>query len=387
MSKETLMELTKIVAERYLKAKGRKEKTKILDEYCANSGLNRKYAITKVREFCFGKKKTGKRGRKTVYSAYADALLIKIWEAFGNICAERLHPFLEEGISVLERCGHIDESEAVKNEVLQMSEATVKRRVATHKKRFGGGRGLSATKPGSLLKKQIPIRTNNWDEDKAGFGEIDLVAHCGGSLAGDFIYTLQYADIKTTWTERKAVMGKGQKGVFEAIKCVREQLPFILGGLDSDNGGEFINDQLYRYCQENNIQFTRSRPYMKKDNAHIEQKNWTLVRRILGYDRFDTQYQLDLINDLYDNELRLFINFFQPTMKLEKKVRIGSKYKRKYDTPKTPYQRVLECKEVSEERKENLRRIYAKLDPVKLRRDIDRKVGRIIKASPKNTNG
>ena len=234
------------------------------------------------------------------------------------------------------------------------------------------------------MKKQIPIQTRSWDITKAGFCEVDLVAHCGGSLLGDFIYTLQSVDIKTTWTERVATMGKGQAGVFKGIKKNEKQLPFDLLGLDSDNGSEFINHQLLKYCQENNIVFTRSRPYMKKDNAHIEQKNWSLVRKILGYDRFDTQEQLDLINDLYDNELRLFINFFQPTMKLKEKIRVGSKYKRIYDTAKTPYQRVLDCPEVPEEKKEALRKQYATLDPVKLKKAIDRKVAKIVKLSKKN---
>ena len=179
-------------------------------------------------------------------------------------------------------------------------------------------------------------------------------------------------------------MCKGKAGVLKGIKKNEKQLPFDLLGLDSDNGSEFINHQLLKYCQENNIVFTRSRPYMKKDNAHIEQKNWSLVRKILGYDRFDTQEQLDLINDLYDNELRLFINFFQPTMKLKEKIRVGSKYKRIYDTAKTPYQRVLDCPEVPEEKKEALRKQYATLDPVKLKKAIDRKVAKIVKLSKKN---
>jgi len=379
MSKEALMELTKIVANRYLKAKSRKNKTKILDEYCANSGLNRKYAITKIREFCFKDKDFKKRGRKTQYSAYADALLIKIWGIYGCICAERLHPYLEEGIIVLENCDYIKGQAKIKQEILKMSLATVKRRIQNHQQRFGKGKGFSATKHGSLLKKQIPIKTSSWDEAKAGYCKIDLVAHCGGSLLGNLIYTLQSVDIKTTWTERIAVMGKGQAGVFTGIKKIKNQFPFNLLGIDSDNGSEFINHQLWKYCDKNKIEFTRSRPYMKKDNAHIEQKNWPLVRKILGYDRFDTSLQLRLINDLYDNELRLFLNFFQPTMKLIEKIRIGSKYKHKYNTPKTPFQRVLNCSEISDQKKERLKSIYDKLDPVQLKKNIDKKIAIIIK--------
>ncbi len=371
------MELTKVVAQRYLTAKTRKERTKMLDEFCANTKHNRKYAITKIRNFCFKDKIQGKRGRKRLYSNEANVLLIKIWKHFDCICGERLHPYLPEGISVLERCGYIQEKQSVKEEVLQMSLSTVKRRLI--RERILNGRSkFSSTKPGSLLKKQIPIKTICWDEEKAGYCEIDLVAHCGGSLLGDFINTLQFVDIKTTWTERKAVMGKAQNRIFAAIKEIRRQLPFDLKGLDSDNGGEFINQQLWKYCEKNNIEFTRSRPYMKKDNAHIEQKNWPLVRKILGYDRFDTQFQLLLINDLYDNELQLFLNFFQPTLKLKEKLRLGSKYKRIYDKAKTPYQRVLECADITQEKKDKLTALYSSLDPVKLKKEIDRKIKIII---------
>jgi hypothetical protein len=382
MTLKSKMEYAIDLAKRYLKAKNRKEKTKMLDEFCATAKYHRKAGIRKLRSINFHDPPIKKKHEKK-FSATADALLIQIWESYGHICGERLHPFLAEGISVLERCGHVCESDTVKKEVLSMSLGTVKRRIADHKERMGKDqfKGLSATKPGSLLKRQIPISTKCWDQTQPGFCEIDLVAHCGGSLSGDFIYTLQCVDIKTTWTERKAVMGKGQTGVFKAIKEIGKTfLPFDLKGLDSDNGSEFINHQLWKYCQENNIAFTRSRPYMSKDNAHIEQKNWPMVRKILGYDRFDTAIQLNLINDLYDNELRLYLNFFQPAMKLKEKVRVGSKYKRKYDTPKTPYQRVLECSDVPEEKKQALREVYAKLDPVKLKKAIEQKVAIIVKS-------
>lgn len=254
-----------------------------------------------------------------------------------------------------------------------MSRSTIGRRIHTHNK-LNIGLRLSTTKPGSLLKKHIPIQTQHWDVTKAGFTEMDLVAHCGGSLLGDFINTLQLVDIKTTWTERVAVMGKSQKVVFAGIQKSRKQLPFDLLGMDSDNGGEFINAHLYRYCKREKITFTRSRPYMSKDNAHIEQKNYPLVRKILGYERYDTPAQLRLINDLYDNELRLYLNFFQPSLKLKSKERVGAKYKRKYEPAKTPYQRVLECPEVPEENKQKLRTLYSTLDPVELYQTIQKKL-------------
>jgi hypothetical protein len=376
MTAKTKKEYARITAERYGRAEKRDEKAKILDEFCATLRCHRKTGIRKLRGVFHDR--PGRRSREKLYSAEADALLMEVWEAYGCLCGERLHPFLAEGISVLERCGHVRAAESAKGEVLAMSCATVKRRIAGHKKRFGGGKGLSATKPGSLLKRHIPIQTQSWDLKRPGFLEMDLVAHCGGSLSGDFIFTLQTVDILTTWTERKAVMGKGQKAVFAGILDIEGKLPFPVLGYDSDNGSEFINDQLWRYCRERGIVFTRSRPYMKKDNAHIEQKNWPLVRKVLGYDRFDTARQLALINDLYDNELRLYLNFLQPSQKLAAKERFGARIRRRYDGAKTPYQRVLECPEVPEGKKAELRALYETLDPVRLKRRIDEKIKVII---------
>ncbi len=377
MTMSSRKEYAETVAGRYLKAENRKEKTKILDEFCATLRCHRKHGIRKLSGLNFHDPPSG-RNRGKGYSAETDAVLIEIWQTYGCVCAERLHPFLSEAISKLEQFGHLALNAAVREELLRMSRASIGRRIMGHRKRFGKSRGLSATKPGSLLKRHIPLQTQSWDISKPGFLEMDLVAHCGGSLLGHFIYTLQTVDILTTWTERTAVMGKSQQNVFEGIGKIRCLLPFPLRGLDSDNGAEFINDQLYRYCLNENIRFTRSRPYMKKDNAHIEQKNWPLVRKILGYDRFETGRQLSLINDLYDNELRLYLNFFQPSLKLENKERFGARVKRRYGPAKTPYRRVLECLEVPREKKEELKRLYATLDPVELKKNIDKKISRII---------
>lgn len=376
MSPKTVMELTMVVANRYLKS-GRTGKTKILDEYCLNTGLNRKYAISKLRDFCFKEKEIRKRGRKKKYSNAADAALIEIWKYFDCICAERLHPYLPEALSILEKFGYLKLGSETKTELLEMSRASIGRRISRDR-RLNGRVLISTTKPGYLLKKHIPIQMSCWDTSRAGFCEIDLVAHCGDSASGDFINTLQSVDIKTTWTERVAVTGKAQGRVFEGIKKIRSQVPFSLLGIDSDNGGEFINQQLWNYCKKENIQFTRSRPYMSKDNAHIEQKNWPLVRKILGYSRFDTLHQLKLINNLYDNELRLFLNFFQPTLKLTSKVRFGAKIKRKYESAKTPYQRVLECPEIPQANKDKLTALYKTLDPVQLHQRITQKIKIII---------
>lgn len=298
---------------------------------------------------------------------------------YNKICPERLHPFLETGIKKLEQFGHIDMPQKTREEILSLSLSTLKRRLRGHRERNGGIKGLSATKPGYLLKREIPIQTICWDTKRVGFCEIDLVAHCGGSLTGDLIYTLQFVDIKSTWTERVAVMGKSQQKVFEGIEKIHKYLlPFFLLGIDSDNGSEFINAHLLQYCKGNNISFTRGRPYMSKDNAHIEQKNYTAVRKILGYDRFDTNEHLKKINDLYDNELRLYINFFQPSMKMVRKSRIGSKYKREYEGAKTPFQRILESPDISKQKKKELQTIYNSLDPVELKKKNEKKIAAII---------
>ena len=392
MSKETLMELTQIIAKRYLKAISKKDKTKILDEFCANSWLNRKYTITKIRDICFKNKDiwSDKRWRKKLYSNGLNVLIIEIWKMYDYICWERLHPVLMEWFEILKRFWYLQKliksewliESVLKKELYDVSLSTVKRRISDYKKRndfYWNWSWLSSTKPWALLKREIPIKLNQWNEASPWYCEFDLVAHCWWSLLGQLIYTLQAVCIKTTWTERKAVMGKAQWRVFEAIKDIRVQLPFDLLWFDSDNWSEFINHQLIKYCEDNNIQFTRSRPYHSKDWAHIEQKNYTLVRKILWYGRFDTDELLNQINNLYDNELRLYINFFQPTLKMVEKVRVWSKYKRKYDEAKSPYKRVLECKEIPSKVKERLTEVYLKLDPIKLKKEIDKKVMNIVR--------
>jgi hypothetical protein len=242
-------------------------------------------------------------------------------------------------------------------------------------------RGRSGTKPGTLLKKQIPIRTfAEWDEQRPGFVEIDLVAHDGGLAAGDYCQTLDLTDIATTWTETLAVRNKAQAWVFAALKEIRQKLPFSLLGIDSDNGSEFINKYLVEYCQKQKLSFTRSRPYRKNDNCFVEQKNYSVVRRAVGYARYDTEAQLHLLNELYAT-LRLYTNFFQPTMKLKSKERVGSKVIKRYDRAQTPYQRVLAAPQVSEAEKARLRAQYKTLNPAALKRKLMRLQERLRKSS------
>jgi hypothetical protein len=234
--------------------------------------------------------------------------------------------------------------------------------------------------PGLYLKKQIPIKTKSWDEGRVGYCELDTVAHCGESAKGEFVYTVDLSDLPLQWTELEAVLGKGDKGVVKALDNAGNRLPSGLRGIDPDNGGEFINWHLFRYTKERHIEFTRGRPYQKNDNAHVEQKNWTHVRKIMGYRRYNTQEQVDLMNDIYRNELRLYKNFFIPNIKLISKKRVGKngeKIKRIYNRPRTPYERAMRSKQISKEKKLELKQIYENLNPAKLRRDLFKKVDKL----------
>lgn len=251
-------------------------------------------------------------------------VLEKIWEIYGRICSKRLHPFLPEGVQILERCKELLLSPEIKHLLLNMSRATIDR--CLKKARFTHPQhGISTTKPGSLLKQAIPVRTfTPWEDERPGFLEIDLVAHCGSSVEGIYLNTLTATDLATGWTECLALPNKTQAAVSAAIELLRRDLPFPLLGLDSDNGSEFINDTLYRYCLSEQITFTRSRPYRKNDQAHVEQKNWSVVRHTVGYDRLETPSELELLHSIY-SDLRLYINFFQPVLKLVGKDRIDGK--------------------------------------------------------------
>ncbi len=244
-----------------------------------------------------------------------------------------------------------------------------------------GRKGLSGTKPGSLLKSQIPIRTHFWDISQPGFMEADTVAHCGNSLAGDFVWSLTMTDIYTTWTENRATWNKGAQGVLAQIQDIEEKLPFTMQGFDCDNGSEFLNYHLVRYFTDHPsvMSFTRSRPYRKNDNAHVEQKNWSHVRQLFGYDRFEDPSLVGLMNDLYANEWSLYQNHFCPSMKLFKKQRINSKYYKKYDAPQTPYHRVLASDQVDSEIKDHLKTVHQSLNPFILKKIIEKKLRVIFK--------
>ena len=375
MSKRSKRELTEEIYPRYLKA-SRADKIKILDEFTAATGYHRKYAIRLLKH---GLKRKGyrKSGRKKKYHGEVITVLEMIWETCGRICSKRLHPFLPEIVTVLERVGALSCSPEAKTLLLSMSRSTIDR--CLKNARYSSPKGISTTKPGTLLKKSIPVRTwHEWDDTRPGFMEMDIVAHCGDNAAGQFIYTLTAVDVATGWTECIAVPNKTQIAVFNAIKAIRLRLPFPLLGIDCDNGSEFINDLLYRYCLEEKITFTRSRPYKKNDQAYVEQKNGSVVRNTVGYVRFDTDEDLTLLQLVYEH-LHVYVNFFQPVMKLIKKDRVDGRTIKVYDQATSPYRRVLASDDVAFTDKANLSNLYVRLNPVILRKTIDLNVGKLWK--------
>ncbi len=375
MSKQSKRELVEVVQPRYLKA-DKAVKRQIMDEFVAATGYHRKYANRLLKH---GLKPRGykRSGRRKVYQGEVVQVLERIWEICGRICSKRLHPFIPEILTVLERKGEIQVCLEIKQLLLSMSRSSIDR--CLQKARYEKHKGLSTTKPGTLLKKAIPIRTwHDWDDARPGFLEMDLVAHCGNSVEGQFLYTLTATDISTGWTECFALLNKTQFMVSKAITEMRTRLPFPLLGIDSDNGSEFINDLLYRYCMEEKITFTRSRPYEKNDQAHVEQKNWSVVRHTVGYDRLETEEERLLLDEIYV-DLRLYVNFFQPVLKLIEKIHVDGKIIKKYDQATTPYRRVLASEDVSFEDKARLTNSYFQLNPVELRNRIDLNVGRLWK--------
>ena len=376
MSQRSKRELVQTIRPRYLKA-DKAGKEQILDEFIATTGYHRKSAIRLLKHGP-PPKRLKKAGRRKVYQGEVVTALEQIWEICGRICSKRLQPFLPEMIQVLERCGELQLAPETQDLLRGMSRATLDR--CLRSARFTPPlRGLSTTKPGSLLKAAIPIRTfTPWDEEHPGFVEIDLVAHCGPTTEGMYLNTLTATDLATGWTECLGLPNKTQAAVSQAMVELRQRLPFALLGIDSDNGSEFINETLLRYCRTEEITFTRSRPYQKNDQAHVEQKNWSVVRHTIGYDRLETTEELAVLRAIYV-DLRLYINFFQPVLKLVGKEPIDGKIKRSYDQAQTPYRRVLALDGLPLEVKARLTAQYVQLNPVTLRNRIDQNVARLWK--------
>lgn len=371
-------EYLKVIRERYFAAETRKGKSQILNEYCGNTGQSRKYVITKIHSPDFHPRQ--RKRRKETYDGQVKAALAKIWEIFDYPCGQRLKPVLEIEVDRLRGFGELMVSDEVALKLKMMSSATIDRKLKHQREFLHLSRSKGGPKPGYILKQKIPVKLTEWDTSIVGYSEIDMVVHCGSSTVGEYVNTLSTTEISSGWWEGEAIMGKSQEHSFWAVKEIRERTPFDWKGIDSDNGPEFINQILYKYCQREKLEFTRSRPYRKNDNAYIEQKNWTHVRKIFGYLRYDTYEELAIMNDLYHNELRLYKNFFQPVMKLASKERIGGKVKRKYELSKTPYQRLLESGQIQDEVKDKLNAIYLGLNPAQLKRNIDAKLDKLYEA-------
>ncbi len=371
MSLASRRELLAVTAPRYRTAH-RAERSRILEEFVASTGYHRKYALRLLNHPLSKAPARKRRPRARHYPLAVHQALLTCWHVANGICSKRLVPYLPELVAVLERQGELRLDEETKRRLLSLSPATADRLLAVERK-LAKPHGLGTTKPGTLLKDSIPIRTfADWDDMRPGFSEVDLVAHCGDSTQGEYVHSLTLTDVATGWTECLALRNRGQQVVFTALVRARAQLPFPLVGIDSDNGGEFINAHLLRYCQNEHLTFTRSRPYKKNDQAYVEQKNWSIVRHLVGYGRYEDAAACEALERLYE-VVRLYINFFQPSMKLVSKERVDGKVKKRYDVAKTPYQRVLDSLQVADEVKAALRQQYVTLNPVVLLRQLHRR--------------
>lgn len=376
--------VTAVLVQRYRRAT-KKQKGRLLDEFVALTGYHRWYAVGLLRGSGGGRRRGGgeaaqrrPRQRPRRYDAAVLAALRRVWLIMDCICGKRLAAVLPETLAVLERHGEIELDASTRQKLQTISAASIDRLLAGDRKRLNV-RGRSGTKPGTLLKHQIPVRTfAEWDQSQPGFVEIDLVGHDGGVGHGDYCQTLDATDVASGWTETQAVLNKAQVWVFEALQEIRGRLPFTLQGIDSDNGSEFINHELLRYTQQEQLTFTRGRAYKKNDGCYVEQKNYSVVRRAVGYARYEGHAHLRLLNQLYA-QLRLYTNFYQPVMKLVAKERHGAKVKKTYDRPATPYQRLLASPALGRSAKQQLRTQYAALNPAELKRNISKLQARLFR--------
>jgi hypothetical protein len=384
--------VTNEMRDRYRRAK-RKQKSQILDEFCELTKYNRSYAARKLRSanqtrsYRRVKKALQKTpGRKRIYGSELLAPLIKVWSVLDMACGKRLKAGMGDVIDAMIKYGELDYPPEIIDKLKSMSASTIDRLLAVQKKKMNL-KGRSTTKPGTLLKSQIPVRTGtDWDDARPGFVEMDTVAHCGDSTRGQYVVTLDVTDIKTCWSEQRAALNKAQAHVFPEVREIRRRLPFDLLGVDSDGGSEFINNEMYRFCKAENILFTRGRPYKKNDGCHIEQKNWSIVRQTIGYARFETQAHCDVLNMIYDY-LRLLTNFFMPSQKLVSKGRDGARIIRRLDTPQTPYRRVLASKHIPQANKDRLTKLFSTLNPAELRREVVKLTSELYHMRDKQTKG
>lgn len=381
MSNELKAEYITILRARYQKS-GKKEKGQILSQLCENTGLSRKHAIRALNKKERSKCKNS--GRKKKYSDISVQHLKKLWMSMQQMNSKKMVAALPYWLSFYD-CGDI-----LKQELLGMSHATIDRKLKAFRISLKR-RQRSGTKPGAL-RHIIPIKPFDYNIKEPGFVEADTVAHCGGSLAGEFVWSLTLTDVYSGWTENRGIWGRGSAGVLDAIRSIEETIPFEIKAFNSDSGTEFLNHHLIRYFSPEGEKprlkqlMTRSREYRKNDNCHVEQKNFTHVRELFGYDRFDNQRLLSLINDIYANEHAILQNFFIPQVKLESKLRVGSKYKRKYTKPITPYHRIINCPSIPQETKDKLTLYYKTLNPLLIQKSLQNKLNNFFKTLYKKSD-
>jgi len=374
MGRRSRWEYFEAIWQRYHKA-NKALKGHILDEFCKVRGYNRKYATRKLNGPPPDARPKDMRRRGTRrYDAKTLDILRAVWEAARYPWSARLKALLPRWMSAIKK--RFDVSPKIEKQLLSISPRQMDRRMKAvrlqHQRRIYG-----RTKPGTLLKHQIPIKTDRWDVKEPGYCEVALVSHPGNCADGLFAQSLNFTELLTTWVETRALLGKGQYETRRKLEEIEKDLPFGLLGIDSDNGSEFINGHLLRYCRGRKIQFTRGRPYKKDDNAHIEQKNWTHARKVVGHERYDSEEAVELLNDLYRNGLRWMMNLFQPSIRLLKKERRGARLVRKYDKPKTPLDRLIESGKGDAAKIAEFKKLRDNLDPFELSAAIDRKLKRI----------
>ncbi len=377
MARRSKHEYLRVMWQRYQRA-DRATRSALLDEVTRVCGYHRKYAIGLLSRAAPPRPPVRRIvRRRSTYPEPVIRLLAEIWAASGYLCGQRLKAALPHWLPWLKWRAPL--TPTVEAQLRRISPRQIDRRLRAHKQRIKR-RLYGTTRPGSLLKHLIPIKTDQWDVKKPGYLEIDLVSHSGASAAGEFLHTLDGVDIHTTWVERQAVRGKSRYEVVQAMTTMEQHLPFVLRGLDSDNGSEFINAHLLAFCHQRPagrvVQFTRSRPYKKDDNAHVEQKNWTHVRKLVGWERYDSPDALHALNALYA-DLRIFQNLFQPSMKLVRKVRVGSRLIRRYEVPQTPFERVRACADADPQKVTALEQVLKTTDPFVLSQRIDRHLERL----------
>ncbi len=374
----------KTIREQYLQAKSKKEKGQLLDEYCKNTGQDRKYIIKKLRyKAGLRPEDSTRKPRKQYYDGLVKSALVEIWKIFDYPCGQRMVPILREEAEKLQELKEITCDNETLLKLKTITASTIDLKLA-HEKEVLMNKRKYASKKNSLIASKVPTKTSSeQDREAPGTEQVDCVEHCGMSAAGNYVNTLGIVDIFSGWWEGDAIMGKGQEGALIAIKGARQRSPVTWKEIHPDNGGNILNVHVYNYALGSGIEMSRSRSYKKNDNCFIEQKNSTHVRQVVGYLRYDTEEERVIMSDLYRNELRLYKNFFQPVMKLKEKTRVKGKIHKKQGQAMTPYKRLMESGALSEEKQTALKQIYNSLNPADLKRKIDAKLTLLYKAHQK----